>query len=240
MKNNDMWIIGHRGAAGMRPENTLLAVSHALAVGVDWVEIDIRLVDEELIVLHDETLERTTNGSGSVYQRSLSELRALDAGQGQSVPFLGEVMDLIDAGAGLNIEIKQTGLNEHLSALLKRYLLAQPRWRNRLMISSFITEVMDDFSTATPAGCLLGALSESDPERIVLQADRSNFFSINLSVRQLSSSLVATAHVQNLKVFVYTVNTPEQMRRCADLSVDGIFTDYPERAIAFFNEPHTI
>ena len=156
------------------------------------------------------------------------------------MPLLSEVMDLIDARSGLNIEIKQTGLNDPLRALLKRYLLTQPQWQNRLMISSFIREVMRELSAQPPAGCLLGALTESDPETIILHADRSNYFSINLSVRQLSSSLVATAHVQGLKVFVYTVNTLDQMKRCADLSVDGIFTDYPERAIAFFNRQHTI
>ncbi|MDA0821664.1 MAG: glycerophosphodiester phosphodiesterase family protein [Proteobacteria bacterium] len=235
-----MWIIGHRGAAGMWPENTLIAIDHALAVGADWVEIDIRLVDGELIVLHDETLDRTTNGFGSVYQHSLSKIRALDAGQGQLVPMLDEVLDLIDARAGLNIEIKQSGLNEQLRALLKRYLTAQPRWRNQLMISSFISEVIRDFSAAPPAGCLLGALTESDPELSIRHAARSNFFSINLSVQQLSTALVAAAHIQGLKVLVYTVNTPEQMQRCADLSVDGIFTDYPERAIAFFDKLLTI
>ena len=235
-----MWIIGHRGAAGMWPENTLIAIDHALAVGADWVEIDIRLVDGELIVLHDETLDRTTNGIGSVYQHSLSKIRALDAGQGELIPMLSEVLDLIDARAGLNIEIKQSGLNEQLRALLKRYVSAQPRWRNQLMISSFISEVMRDFSAAPPAGCLLGALTESDPELSIRHAARSNFFSINLSVQQLSAALVAAAHSQGLKVLVYTVNTTEQLQRCADLSVDGIFTDYPERAIAFFDKLPTI
>ena len=77
-----MWIIGHRGAAGTTPENTLASIADALNCGVDWIEIDVRMIDDTIIVLHDETLDRTTDGSGSVYKHSLAELRSLDACKG--------------------------------------------------------------------------------------------------------------------------------------------------------------
>ena len=101
-----MWIIGHRGAAGTAPENTLLSITRALNFSVDWIEIDIRMVDNTIILLHDENLDRTTNGSGSVYDYGLAALRTLDAGNGEKIPLLTEVLNLIDAKAGINIEIK--------------------------------------------------------------------------------------------------------------------------------------
>ena len=78
-----MWIIGHRGSAGTSPENTLLSIKEALYERVDWIEIDIRMVDETIIVLHDETLDRTTDGYGSIYEYSLADLRKFDAGNGE-------------------------------------------------------------------------------------------------------------------------------------------------------------
>ena len=83
-----MWIIGHRGSAGTSPENTLLSIKEALYERVDWIEIDIRMVDETIIVLHDETLDRTTDGYGSVYKYSLADLRKFDAGNGEKIPLL--------------------------------------------------------------------------------------------------------------------------------------------------------
>jgi glycerophosphoryl diester phosphodiesterase len=230
-----MWIIGHRGAAGTWPENTLLAITHALEAGVDWVEIDIRMVEDTIIVLHDDTLERTTNGSGSVYQFSLADLRGLDAGDGERIPLLSEVMDLIDTSAGLNIEIKQPGLNQALVALTSDYIERQPNWRNRLMFSSFIPQVMLDLCAAPPDGCLLGSLSKRGTEESLEFAAGISAFSLNVSLKRLSRRLVQQAHARGLKVLVYTVNDIDDIVRCIDASVDGIFTDYPERAIAFLD-----
>lgn len=233
-----MWIIGHRGAAGTSPENTLISITAALDCGVDWVEIDIRMVDDTIILLHDETLDRTTNGSGSVYQHHLAELRTLDAGGGAKIPLLSEVMELIDARAGLNIEFKQRGLVEAVVALTRTFTKRQPRWRNRIMFSSFIPEVMTDLSDVEPSGCLIGALSESNADDLIRFASNLKAYSANISLKQVSKSLVEAAHEQGLKVLVYTVNDIADIRRCYELSVDGVFTDFPERAIAFIrNSP---
>ncbi len=228
-----MLIIGHRGAAGTSPENTLMSISMALDCGVDWVEIDIRMVDDTIIVLHDETLDRTTNGSGSVYQHSLADLRTLDAGDGAQIPLLSEVLELIDARAGLNIEFKQRGLVGAVVEMTTAFIERQPRWRNRIMFSSFIPEVMSELSVLDPSHCMLGALSESNAEDPIRTANHLNAYSANISLVQLSKSLVESAHKQGLMVLVYTVNDNADVRRCFELSVDGIFTDFPERAIAF-------
>jgi glycerophosphoryl diester phosphodiesterase len=83
-----MWVIGHRGAAGKWPENTLLSIQHAISYGVDWVEIDVRSIDGEIIVMHDDTLDRTTNGTGFIDAHSLASLRSFDAGRGERIPLL--------------------------------------------------------------------------------------------------------------------------------------------------------
>jgi len=230
-----MWIIGHRGAAGTSPENTLLAITHALEARVDWVEIDIRMVENTIIVLHDDTLDRTTSGSGSAYECSLTDLRKLDAGDGEQIPLLSEVMDLIDTRAGLNIEIKQPGLNQALVALISDAIERQPNWRNRLMFSSFIPQVMLELRDLAPSGCLLGGLSERGAKDPLEFAVGIGAFSLNLSLAQLSRRLVQQAHARGLKVLVYTVNDIDDIVRCIDASVDGVFTDYPERAIAFLD-----
>jgi len=226
-----MWVIGHRGSAGNWPENTLAAIRHAIACGVDWVEIDIRSIDDEIIVLHDDTLDRTTNGTGSVYAHTLASLRSLDAGQGEKIPYLNEVMDTIDARVGLNIEIKQRGSNAELQDTLVRYLDKNSRWRDKIMLSSFMDDVMRELSDTAPGGCLLGALTDSDPIDTIETATRLGMYAANISLRQLSKSVVEHAHQNKLKLLVYTVNDRDDVARCKRMNVDGIFTDYPERAM---------
>jgi glycerophosphoryl diester phosphodiesterase len=228
-----MWIIGHRGAAGTTPENTLASIADALNCGVDWIEIDVRMIDDTIIVLHDETLDRTTDGSGSVYKHSLAELRSLDAGKGEKIPLLTEVMQLIDARAGLNIEIKQHDVVDSLVTLIKPFIKQQPAWRDRLMFSSFMPKVMSQLSAVSTSGCLIGALSEANKGNAIPFATGLNAYSVNIPLKQLSQSMVYMAHERGLKVLVYTVNNVADIRRCYELSVDGIFTDFPDRSIAF-------
>lgn len=230
-----MWIIGHRGAAGTAPENTLLSITNALNCGVDWVEIDIRMVDNTIIVLHDEDLDRTTNGSGSVYNYGLAALRTLDAGNGEKIPLLTEVLNLIDAKAGINIEIKQHGFVQAILELARVFTENQPDWRNRIMLSSFIPEVMWDLKRLDLAGCVVGSLSENSAEDPIRLATDLGAYSVNISFEHLSESLIEGAHKQDLKVLVYTVNDAVAIHRCHELSVDGIFTDFPERTIAFLS-----
>ncbi len=231
-----MLIIGHRGAAGTHPENTLASIAAAIAAGADWVEIDIRAIDGELVVLHDERLERTTNGQGSVYDLTVDELRRLDAGDGERIPLLREVFALIAARCGLNIEIKQTDLVPELAALLRKVLHALPAWRGKIMVSSFLREPMQEFAARKPAGVELAALSDHDSAATLGFALALGATALNVSLAELSDSVVTMAHERDLRLLVYTVNETDDMARCRRLGVDGIFTDYPARAIAFLRE----
>ena len=106
MTNSAFLCIGHRGASGHAPENTLKAFEMAVVMNCDWVELDVYAVDNELLVIHDNRLDRTTNGTGNVMHANLDYLRSLDAGQGQQIPTLNEVIQTINHRAGINIELK--------------------------------------------------------------------------------------------------------------------------------------
>ncbi len=223
-----MLSIGHRGAAGHEPENTLRGVARAMRLGVDWIEVDVQLVDGELVVFHDDTLERTTNGSGAVAEQSFKALRELDAGEGETIPRLAEVLDLIDARVGLNIELKGPDCGESVTSIVGDYLERQPEWRGKILLSSF-----DETQTAELAGrernFELGILFETDAEAALARARAFAAYSIHPSTKQVTAELVAEAHAAGIKVFVYTVNEPREIATMRALGVDGVFSDYPDR-----------
>ena len=132
-------IIGHRGAAGLEPENTLPSFRTAVALGVQAVELDVHLCEDELVVIHDPTLERTTNGTGEVSRTSFAALRALDAGAGAQVPTLAEVIEVLPEQVGLNIELKGAGTGPVLAGWLPA-----PGER-QILISSFTHDALAAF-----------------------------------------------------------------------------------------------
>jgi glycerophosphoryl diester phosphodiesterase len=127
-----MILMGHRGAAALAPENTLLSIATAMEIGVNAVEIDVHLSkDKEIVVIHDATVDRTTNGTGAVSRYALNELKKLDAGKGETIPTLQEVIDFIHGKVRLVIELKEAGTEEPVVQLIKRNGL----WENVYVIS---------------------------------------------------------------------------------------------------------
>jgi glycerophosphoryl diester phosphodiesterase len=225
-----MLVFGHRGAAGHEPENTLRSIRKALELGVDGVEIDVRSVDGRLIVFHDDVLDRTTNGRGPIRHVSFETLRGLDAGRGEYIPLLTEVLELIDARVGLNIEVKERGLARDIAGTVADCFEKQPAWRGRVMLSSFDRE-----ETAALAeidgGCLLGILFKEDDSLALERARRLGAYSLHASMKQLDCELVDAAHASGIKVFAYTVNETSDIEMCHGLGVDGLFSDFPDRAL---------
>lgn len=226
-----MRIFGHRGAAGHRPENTLASVRHAIALGVDAVEIDVCLLDDALIVLHDDTLERTTNGHGSYKSWSLAALRALDAGQGERIPLLEEVIAATVGRVGLNIEVKEAGIAELVVARTLAATATAPDWRRRILLSSF------DVATSAVLAALrgpmaFGLLYEEPFESALARALALRASSLHMSLGGLDDTDVARAQANGLEVYVYTVNDDAAIARCRAAGVDGVFSDYPDRVIA--------
>ena len=161
-----MLCIGHRGARGHAPENTLASVRKACALGAHCVEIDVHLVDGELLVIHDDRLERTTNGTGYLKDHSFAELRELDAGADEQIPTLREVCSALTGAVGIDIELKGPDTAAPVARQIAE--LRKQGWSdNRILVSSFDHEQLAQVRELDPnikLGILLGANDSFDPD----------------------------------------------------------------------------
>jgi len=218
--------IGHRGACGYEPENTLASFERAITMGCTWIELDVHFVENELIVIHDSTLDRTTNGKGKIYDLSLAEIQSVDAGNGQHIPTLTQVLDLVDRRIGINIELKGRETAEPVNRLLSEY--CDKGWRrDQFQVSSFkhaeLARCRDQWQ--------LGALFHKAVPDYFEVTSELNAYSINLEKSLVTEAVVTQAHARGLKVFVYTVNEPKEIANLVKLQVDGIITNFPDRVI---------
>jgi len=222
-------LIGHRGARGLAPENTLLALDAGIAAGCSWLEFDVQLHPSgQLFLLHDLTLERTTNGHGLASACDWATLHTLDAGGQQHVPRLDEALDLIDQRASVNIELKTWDGTAAAVADCLRTRLAEGWPANRFMVSSFHLPELYEFKQQLPevpvAVLLCGVPLDWAACATELQAR-----ALNQSSEFVDARLLADAKARGLKVNVYTVNDAAEYARLAALGVDGVFTDVPDR-----------
>lgn len=224
-----MWILGHRGASAAAPENTLAAFSLAMAQQATGVELDVYQVEDDIIIIHDRWLNRTTTGKGMVTSHSLSYLRSLDAGNGQVIPFLSEVFETLPANAVLNVEIKH--LNNVNTWLEKVHQgLAQTGFpAENLIISSFNHRWIRQIKAAWP-DVRIGALTATYPENGLGFANDLDAFSLHMALDVVDEVYVKEAREAGLKVLVYTVDYPEDMLMLKAWGVDGIFTNVPDIA----------
>jgi len=235
---NPFLCIAHRGASGTAPENTLRAICQALASGAHGVEIDVRLSREGApVVIHDARLRRTTGTPGLVASMPLAMLRALDAGEGERLPTLREVLDTVPSQTLLNIELKARGtaLATLEAVALKRR--DTPGWTGgHLLISSFDRSELATVAAANaaaPAGerLRIGLLLARRPLGLARLVERFGAYSIHLPLRLTTRSFLARAAATGAQLLVYTVNDPGEIGRLQSLGVHGVFTDYPERAL---------
>jgi glycerophosphoryl diester phosphodiesterase len=220
----------HRGASGHEPENTLAAVEKAIALGADWIEVDVYAVASELIVIHDERLERTTNGAGYVRDKSLAYLRSLDAGKGQSIPTLRDVLDSADGRVGINVELKGPKTARLVVSLIEEYVRERHWNYDQFIVSSFNRRQLRKVRTLN--SCIrIGILINRPRRHYAIFARRYDVYSVHAQIHLASPRFIGRAHECGLKVFVYTVNSSEEIDRLQALGTDGIFTDYPERIV---------
>ena len=220
-QHGELLLIGHRGAAGLAPENTLPSFALAAAHGCDAVELDVHYAHGELLVIHDATLERTTNGRGGLQEHSLAALRELDAGNGARIPTLAEVLAALPRGLGVNVELKGTGTATPVAALLG------DGTDHDVLVSSFNLQRLKEFHELAPRVPVAPLFSSwrRDAWRL---ADALGAWSINLAVRLATRERIAAAHERGLRVLVYTVNDKTTAARLTRYGVDGLFTDYPD------------
>lgn len=226
-----MIIFGHRGARGHAPENTLPSIELALEQGADWIEIDAQMADGECWVIHDATLDRTTNGTGAVTDAKQSTLEQLDAGNGAHIPTLAQVMDCVAGRAGLNIELKGAGTAGFVAAAIaNRVQTADADWSD-FIVSSFHHGWLQAVRTLEP-NIPVGALYLGVPVDLAASAEALGAVAVHLGLDFLDPAMIDDAHARGLAVYVYTVNSEDDLLRMAQLGVDGVFTDFPDRACA--------
>lgn len=222
-----MKIIAHRGIKAKYPENTLLSFGKALELPVYGIEFDAYAVDDEVIIIHDETLERTTNGLGSIYEKKVSELRKLDAGRGEKIPFLTELLDLAAGKTNLNIELKGIGSGLSVLSTIRPYLESGALNRENYWLSSFsYGELMA--VRGRDSRSRLSLLTEVDDLEAIHLAKKVDAFSIGISRKVVTHHFVAACHEAGLQVFVFVINTKEESDRMANMGVDAVFSDDPE------------
>lgn len=228
-------VLGHRGARREAPENTLPAFRRALEMGADGVELDARLsADGQVIVFHDDRLERTTDGRGAVACASWDELRCLDAGSHFSPTFAGtrictlaEALEVLQPARLVNIELKgpdeDTGLERRVLEVVRRAGL-----EGRVVFSSFVVEHLRRLR-ALDGGAALAWLYNWpwQTEAALALAGEVELWGLHPAVRAVRAGLVCRAHQRGLRVLPWTVNAEATVRRLARWGADGVITDRP-------------
>ncbi len=223
--------IAHRGASADFPENTLAAFEAAIRAGADMCELDIqKSAGGALVVIHDDTVNRTTDGKGKVASMTLGELKCLDAGYwrgkefiGERIPTLDEVFDLVEGRCALNIELTAHGVEEDVCRIIR-----ERSAERTAIVSSFEWDWLMKVKKIAPE-IRIGVLADRAPSRMMAAATRLNAWAIHPVAKLVKPELCATAHRLGYQVYTWTVDDPEDMRRLIAMGVDGIMTNYPAR-----------
>ncbi|MFF3732441.1 glycerophosphodiester phosphodiesterase [Streptomyces sp. NPDC002476] len=220
--------IGHRGVMGVEPENTLRSFVHAERAGMDAIELDLHLSkDGALAVMHDADVDRTTDGRGPIAEKTLAELRELDAGQGERVPVFEEVLDAVRSP--LQAEIKDAAAARALAEVMLRRGLVE-----RVEVSSFHDGAVAEIARLVP-GVRTVLIASRRQDDAVERAKAVGAATLALNIRRLTLEMVERAHAEGLKVIGWVVNTQDHLRLVRALRLDGATTDHPEirRAVRF-------
>lgn len=215
--------IGHRGACGHAPENTLASIDKAIALGCDLTEVDVRrTADGSLVLLHDERVDRTTNGTGPVADMNLQDVRKLDAG-GRQIPTFEEALQTAHGRIGLILELKAEGLAYDICGIVRA-----SGFPGGIIYASFLHDELQHVRRADPDAKTL-VLFKRLPKDPATEAARLQATHVGLRFDTATMPLVKALHKACLTVFVYTVNKPADIAKMRSLGVDGIVSDYPER-----------
>jgi glycerophosphoryl diester phosphodiesterase len=221
--------IGHRGAKGYEPENTLVSFQKALNMQVDGIELDVHLsADGELIVIHDETIDRTTNRKGFVNALSLHELNAFRINGTHKIPTLKEVFDLVNQNCFINIELKSYGAADKVVSLIEKYVTKKGWKYDRFLVSSFDWNALQQIrflSDEIP----IGVLTETNLDLALAFAKFIKAKSIHPHFHLLTKENTAKMQEKGLQVFPWTINEVEDIQKIKTFNVNGIITDFPNR-----------
>ncbi|WP_310558585.1 glycerophosphodiester phosphodiesterase family protein [Flavobacterium sp.] len=220
---NSILKIGHRGAAGYIAENTLASFEKALELQVDGIELDVHLsLDKEIMVIHDETLDRTTYEKGYVTNFTSSQLQQL------GIPTLIEVLTFINRQCFINIELKGIGTAKPVVELIEHCVLSKNWHYKDFLVSSFDWKMLEEVLWLNPK-IRIGVLTEESIEGAWAFAKKINAHSIHPDYRLLSKENVVLMQEKGFEVFPWTVNFKEDIQKIKSLHVNGIISDFPDK-----------
>lgn len=219
------YVIGHRGAPALAPENTLSSFSRAIEARVHGIELDVHTVDRQLVVIHDEFVDRTSNSTGALQDFSFDALRQLDFGNGATIPTLDEVIDATPTHILINVELKGQNTGRAVAQVISSHQ------NHMFMISSFKRHELVAFNDGFPSSpnveiALLGVRLTT---QLITEANQLGASSLNVSSKFLQKKSVVRALQRGFRVYVYTVNSARRATQLRDIGVSGVFTDNPAR-----------
>lgn len=221
--------IGHRGAKGHEPENTLPSFQKALDLNVDGIELDVHVCKTgELIVIHDFTVDRTTNGTGFISELSFSALKSLRIDGEIEIPTLQEVIDLVGKKCLINIELKGKNTAKPVSELIEKNRLENNFSYDEFIVSSFDYDELRQIHKLNN-NLILGVLTEDNLQTAMEVARKISAKAVHPHFSLLTEENVREIQEQGFKIFPWTVNESEDIERIKNYKVDGIITDFPER-----------
>lgn len=221
-----MDVVGHRGCKGLEPENTLLAFRRGIELGCDYVETDVRMTkDSRLVIMHDEAVDRTTNGSGRVGELTFDQIRTLDAGDGEQVPTLTEVLEVTEHNIQLACEIKDgEALADTVRAVLEAGL------EDHVVFASFDSGCLEGVHKIRSSLRVAKSFS-TVPEDFISIAKALGAEAICIEFTKVNEDMIRTVHGNGLKIRLWCPNTTEDIQKAIDLGSDGIGSDYPDRVL---------
>lgn len=223
--------IAHRGASGYEPENTIRAFKKAFEMGTDAFGIDVHVcVSGEVVVIHDDTIDRTTNGFGKISEMNLLALRDFDAGKGERIPTLQETLEFVNKRAKMDIELKEEGCAAPTRAVIRHFLDSEGWNREDFFISSFLRSELEAYRALDPSA-LLSVLSNWASDDVIEFAEKIGAYSMNINFLSLDADAVKRMREKGFKVFTWTVNEKDDIEKMKSIGVDGIFSNFPDRVL---------
>ena len=229
MNNQKPQVIGHRGAMGHETENTMASIKKAIDLGVDMIEIDVfKIASGEIVVFHDDNVERLTNGSGRIEDYTLEEMKRLVVKGNHQIPLLQDVLDQMDNQIALNIELKGANTSQEVNQIVNHYINEKGWALDNVLISSFNWDELRKMRMLNEA-IDIAILTEEDPLDAIPVAQELNAVAINPNYKTLTKENTSQIHEKGFKLYTWTVNKPGEIQRMKKIGVDGIISDYPER-----------
>ena len=223
-------IIGHRGAMGYELENTRASFEKAIELKADMIELDVfKCATGEIVVFHDETLERLSNSAANIEDLTLDEIQKIQLKNGETIPLLEEILQLINGRVPLNIELKGKETSAGTLELINKSVRTGNWNLDDFIISSFDWDELQAMRKLSKT-IAIAVLTENNPIDAIAVAQKLQASAINPWYKKLSASDVSTIHSLGFKIYAYTVNKSSSIRKMKKLNIDGIFTNYPDIA----------